>query len=369
MADSDMDRTEQATPYRLQKAREEGQVAKSADVVSVIVFIAAVVFLYWRGPEVVEGHFRFARALLAQAGRLHIDEVSFWWLAGEMVWQLLGVLGPFFLAVGLMAVVGNIVQTGPLFTLKAFKMDWTRLDPVQGLKKMFERRKLFDTARACVKLAVLAFIVYHALKGAAAQLFNYGALPPRLLLEVIAADVASLGFKMALALALIAALDLIYSRREFARKMRMSRRDIKDEVKNREGDPRIRSRLRQLRQEMFKRSASTRNTRDADVLIVNPTHVAVALKYVHGEMQSPLLLAKGTGAFAAAMRTIAASNDIPIVQNVSLARKLFRELDIDQHVPPDMYADVARIIVWVFAMRKARDAGRAGMGAAPGAAA
>jgi flagellar biosynthetic protein FlhB len=367
MSDNDMDRTEQATPYRLQKAREQGQVAKSTDVVSVVTFVTAIVYLYWRGPQAIEDNFRFARALLAQAGMLHIDEVSFWWLAGRMVRHMLTVLGPFFLAIALMAIIGNLVQTGPMFTLAAFKVDLTRLNPVQGLKKMFERRKLFDTFRACFKLLVLAFVVYHALKGAAAEVFTYGALPPRLLLKTVAADIASIGFKMALALALIAAVDFIYSRREFGRKMRMSRRDIKDEVKNREGDPRIRSRLRQLRQEMFKRSSSTRNTRNADVVIVNPTHVAVALKYVHGEMQSPLLLAKGTGAFAAAMRTIAANHNIPIVQNVSLARKLFREMEIDQHVPPAMYADVARIIVWVFAMRKARGADAAHAGAAPGA--
>jgi flagellar biosynthetic protein FlhB len=199
-------------------------------------------------------------------------------------------------------------------------------------------------------------IAYFALRDLFAQFFNWGRLSSRVLLEKMTAELAGVGFKMVLVLAVIAVVDFAYSKREFAKNLRMSRRDIKDEVKNREGDPRIRSRLRQLRHEMLKRSTSIRNTNQADLLIVNPTHFAVALKYVHGQMESPQLLAKGSGGFAAAMRSIAVKHDIPIVQNVTLARKLFRELEINEHVPPSMYADVARIVVWVFAMRKAREA-------------
>ena len=137
--------------------------------------------------------------------------------------------------------------------------------------------------------------------------------------------------------------------------MRISHRELKDELKHREGDPRIRARLRELRRELLKRSMALRNTRNADVVITNPTHVAVALRYVHGEMASPQLLAKGAGAVATAIRRIAARHGIPVVQNPSLARKLFHELAVDQAVPPALYAPVARILVWVFAMRDARE--------------
>jgi flagellar biosynthetic protein FlhB len=141
--------------------------------------------------------------------------------------------------------------------------------------------------------------------------------------------------------------------------MRMSRRDVKDEHKNREGDPRIRYRLRELRREALRRSVAARKTSTADVLLTNPTHVAVALRYVHGEMSSPQLVAKGAGVLAAGMRKIAARHRIPVVQNPPLARQLFRELEVDQHVPPELYSQVARILVWVFAMRDAQRAGAA----------
>jgi flagellar biosynthetic protein FlhB len=357
MADNDMDRTEQPTPYKLRKAREKGQIAKSADFVSVLVFIVAIVFLYWKGAHLLEEQFLFDRALLAKAGQLAIDEASFWWLATQMMGHALALLGPFFGTILLAAVIGNLVQTGPAFSLAPIKADWSRLNPVDGLKKMLAMRKLFEGARACAKLGLLVLVAYHALKAGTGDFHILGQLAPRGLLKTVIADLASVGFKMALVLALIAIVDMLYTHREFMRKMRMSKREVKEEAKNRDGDPRIRSRLRQLRQEMLKRASSTRNTRHADVLVVNPVHFAVALKYVHGQMESPQLLAKGSGAFALAMRTIATKHSIPIVQNVTLARKLFREMEIDQHVPPNLYADVARIIVWVFAMRKARGEG------------
>lgn len=353
MSDNDMDRTEQPTPYKLKKAREKGQIAKSADFVSVLVFIVAVVYLYWRGARVLEAQFLFDRALLSKAGQFDIDEVSFWWLATRMAAHALELLGPFFAAVALAAVIGNVVQTGPVFTLAPVKADWSRLNPVEGFRKMLSLRKVFDGLRATAKLALLVLVAYHALKAGIGDLRTVGQLAPRALLSTVTEDVAAVGLKMALVLALIAIVDMLYTHREFMRKMRMSKREVKDEIKNRDGDPRIRARLRQLRQEMLKRASSTRNTRHADVLIVNPVHYAVALKYVHGQMESPQLLAKGSGAFALAMRTVAAKHSIPIVQNVTLARKLFRDMEIDQHVPPSLYADVARIIVWVFAMRKA----------------
>jgi flagellar biosynthetic protein FlhB len=364
MSGEDMDRTEQATPYKLSKAREKGQVAKSADFVSVVVLVTALVCLYAQGARLLERHFMFDRVLLAKAGSITLNEQSFWQMATAMSLHLVQLLGPVFVAIVLAALIGNLVQTGPVLAWSQVHIDWSRLDPVQGAKKIFSMRKVFEGLKAFIKLALLAMVAWLALRASVASFFSLGSLPPALTLKATITYLAEIGFKMGLLLALIAFADMFFTKREFAKRMRMSRRDIKDEIKHRDGDPRIRSRLRQLRQEMLKRSASTRNTAKADVLIVNPTHFAVALKYEHGQMESPLVLAKGSGAFAAAMRSIAARHEIPVVQNVTLARKLYRELEVEQHVPPSLYGDVARIIVWVFAMRKARASQTSAMGAA-----
>jgi flagellar biosynthetic protein FlhB len=253
----------------------------------------------------------------------------------------------------IVAVIGNLIQTGPVLSVEPISPDLDRINPVSGFKRIISVRTLFSAFRAALKLTLLCVTTYFSLKGLLPQFNHLSGLGPAGLFQIMLGDFSSLGLKLAGVLFLISLLDLIYIKREFAKKMKMSTREVKDEAKSRDGDPRIRARLRQLRKEMLKRSLSLRNTGAADVLITNPTHIAVALRYSHGEMTSPQLVAKGRGSMAVAMRMIAARHRIPVVQSPSLARALYRDLDIDQHVQPGLYSQVARIIVWVFARRDA----------------
>jgi flagellar biosynthetic protein FlhB len=271
-----------------------------------------------------------------------------------MLRETLILAAPFFGTLLVASLLGTVLQSGCVLSVEPLKMDWNRINPVAGFKRVFSMRTLFYGARSVLKLVLLGGVLYLALRSLAPQFIALSSLPARDTLRTLLGDFASLGLKLALALAVIALLDLLYTRREFARQMRMSRRELKDEIKHREGDPRIRARLRELRRELLKRAMGLQRTKTADVLVTNPTHVAVALKYVHGEMESPQLVAKGAGFVAAAMRRIASRHGVPIVQNPALARSLFRELQVDGHVPPAFYAQVARIIVWVFAAREAK---------------
>ena len=356
MSEQDLDRNEAATPYKLQKAREKGQVGKSTEVVSALVFTVAAAYLYWRGWDDVIAQFRYDHALLAQAGRIDPSAAGLWRLVGAMVRDTFAMLVPLLGAIAIAAVVGNMAQTGPLLSLEPVKPDFTRASPAAGFKKLFSLRTLFDASRAVVKLLLLGVVVYQALKAMVPQFFQLAALPPAGLARTLVDDVAGMALKIALLLCIIAAIDYGFTRREFARKMRMSRRELRDEHKHREGDPRIRARLRELRRETLRRSMAARNTAKADVVLTNPTHYAVALRYVHGEMTSPQVIAKGAGSLAAAMRKIAARHRIPVVPNPPLTRELYRSVDVEQYVPPSMYSQVARILVWVFAMRDAQAA-------------
>jgi flagellar biosynthetic protein FlhB len=357
MAEQDLNRNEAASAYKLQKARERGQVAKSADLVSAVVFAVAVAYLYWKGWDALRVQFRYDQGLLDHAGRIVATPTNLWTLTGAMLDDTLVMLMPFLGTLVLSAIVANMMQTGPVLSLDPVKPDWSRLSPMAGLKKLFSMRTLFDGLRAVLKLLALSLVAYYALKSLTPQFFHLAALPAPVLARTMVEDVASTGLKMALVLGLIAMLDFGFTRRQFAKQMRMSHREQSDEHKHREGDPRIKARIRELRRELLKRSRALRKTGGADVLITNPTHVAVALRYVHGEMQSPQLVAKGTGMLAAVMRQIAARQHIPVVQNPPLARELFRELEVDQHVGAQHFAQVARILVWVFAMREARTGG------------
>jgi flagellar biosynthetic protein FlhB len=357
MAEQDLNRNEAATPYKLERAREKGQAAKSADVVSAVVFAVAVVYLYWKGWDGLRAQFQYDRALLTHAGRIIATPANLWSLVGGMVRDTMVMLADFLGVMVIAAVLANVAQTGPMLSLEPLKPDFSRTNPVAGLKKLFSMRTLFEGLRAVLKLAALTLVVYYALKSLTHQFFHLAALPAPVLARTMVEDVAATGLKIALVLGLIAMLDLGFTRWQFAKQMRMSRREMTDEHKNREGDPRIKARIRELRREMLKRSQALHRTGEADVLITNPTHVAVALRYVHGQMDSPQLVAKGAGALAAVMRQIAARRGVPVVQNPPLARALFNGLGVDQHVTADHFAQVARILVWVFAMREARDGG------------
>ncbi|HSW16097.1 MAG TPA: EscU/YscU/HrcU family type III secretion system export apparatus switch protein [Ramlibacter sp.] len=363
MEGQDLDRSEAATPHRLQKAHERGQTARSADLVSAAVFGVAMVYLAWHGWEMAGQVMRMSRAaLLHAAAHAPASAGAAWWpLVTRLVTEAGAVVLPFMLALMAAAVLGTVLHTGVVFSFDPLKPDLQRINPATGLKRLLSGRTLFDALRACVKLAVLALAAWFALKSLLPQFHALAAMAPRALLRTAIDDVAGLGLKISLALGLIALVDVIYTRREFGRKLRMSRRELKDEIKHREGDPRIRARLRELRREARSRSLALRNTRSADVLLTNPTHYAVALRYVHGEMQAPQLVAKGAGQLAAAMREIAWRHQIAVVRNPALTRRMFRGIGLDEPVPPSFHAEVARIIVWVFAMREMR--GRAAAGA------
>jgi flagellar biosynthetic protein FlhB len=360
MAEQDLDRNEQATPYKLEKAKEKGQVARSTEPAAALVLAVAVVFLNWKGYTGLLEHFFADGRLLAQAGRIDASPANLWSLVEASVRQTVFALAPLFAAMVIAAVVANFVQTGGVFSLEPIKPDFERINPASGAKRIFSMRTLFDAGRAIVKVVVLCLFTYHALLSLTPQFYHLASLPTLNLLRTMVDDVAAVGLQLVLALGLIALVDLAFSRSEFAKKMRMSRKEMTDEHKNREGDPRIRARLRELRREMLKRSQALHRTRSANVVITNPTHYAIALKYEHGVMDAPVLLAKGTGAMARAIRGIANLHGIPVVQNAPLARELFKSMQIDQQVPAAHFSQVARIMVWVLARRSALQSMRRG---------
>lgn len=356
MADQDADLSEQATPHKLDEARKKGSVARSNDFNAMSMMAALVVTLYAGGWEALRQTLVLQQRLLAGAGRgaWTVEAVAAW--MGRLLVDMLHVLGPLFLTLAVVAVLTNLVQTGPVFTLHPLKPDLERLSPVAGFKRVFSMRTLFESAKSIVKLVILGSVVYWLVRDTIPGLMGLTAMEPKGYMKVMLSLVGSLMVKLVLTLLCIALLDFGFTRWEFAKRMRMSKRDVKDESKNREGDPRIRSRIRELRKEMLKRSKSMAKLPAADVLVTNPTRLAVALSYSHGKSGAPQVVAKGAGDLARKMREQAGRHGIPIVQNRELARALFREVDYDGYVPEKLYPQVAKIMVWVYTMRDAKRA-------------
>lgn len=347
MADEEQSKTEQPTPFRLQEARERGQVPRSAELGGVLVMIAFSIALIVGAAGLVSAFSLALRACLQLAGNAPAPSGELMHWVGNAfapVWQA---LTPIVLAVVVMAVAGNVLQTGGVFSGFPLKPDFTRLNPAQALKRLFGVRTLWELAKLVLKLGALALFVWiaygHLDTTVAAFAQAQPSQLPVLLLRVFT-KVATWVLATLLVLALI---DMLFARREYLRKLRMSRRDLKDEVKRREGDPSIRAKRRRLILEMLKRSRSIRRVPEADVVMTNPTHVAVALRYRPKSMRAPVVLAKGSDRVAARIRTIAQRSGVPMLRSPELARALFRECGIDQPVPEHLFESLAPVYRWV----------------------
>ncbi|GAB2842789.1 flagellar biosynthesis protein FlhB [Pseudoduganella ginsengisoli] len=352
MSDEGQEKSQEATPHKLREARKRGQVAKSLEANYAAILAALVAICLAAGPGMAQRVLDIARRALEQAGRADWADGSIaGWLAA-LAAEGLSALAPLLGAVALAAIVANVAQVGGIFSAHPVTPDFTRLDPAAGLQKLFSKRLLYEALRSVLKLVLLGYVAWLALRAAAPGMFRLAHLDARSNAVLALGQVGPLLFKLLLAVLLIALIDVVYTRRDFAKKMRMSHRDVTEEHKQREGDPRIRSRLRQLRNEMLKQAQSMRKLPQADVLLTNPTHIAVAISYRHGEMPAPKLLAKGSGKLAARMRQAARDHHIPIVENPPLARALFKRTAADQYVPEDLYPTIAKILLWVYAMRR-----------------
>ncbi|MBV8636343.1 MAG: EscU/YscU/HrcU family type III secretion system export apparatus switch protein [Burkholderiaceae bacterium] len=353
MADQEEDRSEAATAYKLKEAQNRGQVAKSQEAIFAAVLAAFILVLYSVGPGMARDELRLLKQTFARAGAHE-------WSAADMGWlfQLLSaatmILLPLLLAVAGAAILSNLVQVGAIFSFKPVTPDWDRINPAAGFKRVFSLTLLYGAAKSLFKLTALGWVLWLVLGHAFHYIFTLGQVDPHAHGGVVMAQVAPLLFKLFLVVLVLVLFDVAYTRWDYSKKMRMSRREVRDEHKQREGDPRIRSRLRQLRSEMLKQSKALRSVGDADVLITNPTHLAVAISYKHGEMPAPKMLAKGAGTLAKKMREIAHKRHIPVVENRVLARAMYKRIKTGEYLPGDLYPMTAKILLWVYSLRNAR---------------
>lgn len=355
MSDDGQDKSQDATPHKLREAQKRGQVAKSIETNYAAVLAALVGICFAAGPDIAKRVLAVAQNAFNQAGRSDWSNDAVASMLLVLLGDAMGAITPLLVAVAVAAIVANVTQIGGIFSFDPITPDFTRLNPASGFKKLFSMRVLYDALRSVLKLGLLGAITWIAMRQLMPDLMKLSYIDAHGHAALILGDVAPLLFKLLMVVLLIALVDLAYTRFDFAKKMRMSHRDITDEHKQKEGDPRIRSRLRQLRNEMLKQSRSLSKLPEADVLITNPTHIAIALSYRHGEMPAPKLLAKGSGQLAARMRRVAREHNIPVVENRPLARELYKRAGADQFVPEDLYPRVAKILIWVYAMRQARE--------------
>lgn len=347
------EKTEKATPKRRQEARKKGQVAKSADVPSSLIFLLVFLFLFFAGGFLARELVNLFRYPFEHWLLTDVTVESVTGIYSEVLWSMAIVMLPL-MAVSLVAgVTGNYVQIGSLFTTEPLKMKLERLDPIQGAKRIFSKRALVEFLKSLLKFLVVAAVVVLVLKYNLEEMFKLSRVPVETTAVVIGKLLVQMGLFVALALVAMSIPDYMYQRYDHEKNIRMSKQDIKDEMKKTEGSPEIKGKIKQKQRQMAMQRMM-QEVPKADVIITNPTHYAVALKYDAEKMSAPQLLAKGTDLLARRIRELAQVHDIPLMENKPLARALYDRVDIGETVPPELFQAVAEVLAYVYRLRGTR---------------
>jgi flagellar biosynthetic protein FlhB len=350
---SDQEKTEQATPKRLQEMREKGQVAKSREVPSAAILIASLLIFYFLGSAMIKDFMELMEWSFANSARFELQSGNFNWMLLELFRRGLKIVAPLFVALMAVGLLSNIAQVGFLFSTKAIAPKFSKLDPLKGFGRMVSKQALVELIKSLVKIAVVGCVTYFTVKDELDQII------PLMDKEIwsIMTYIGSVCFKILLrtcwVLIVLAVIDYVFQKWDFMQEAKMTKQEVKDEFKQREGDPLIKSRVRQAQREMAKRRMMEA-VPNADVVITNPTHLAIALEYNTQNMSAPQLTAKGSRLMAERIKAIAQENNIPIVENKPLARALFKGVEIGQEIPAVFYKAVAEVLSYVYQLKNKR---------------
>ena len=341
------DRTEAATPKRLQRAREEGRIPVSRELASLAGLAGVTLAILYAAPDTMRD-----LGLRLSLFLSHMDAPA---LIGPEAFNRAGIsllrgIAPFVLAAMLAGALGVLAQTGFLLRPSALHPDLSRLNPAAGLKRLFGAEGAIEAVKSVAKLGVMAWAVWLVLGGALPVLTALAFQDPRLLLARAAGPVTRIMYAVLGVQAAVALLDVLWSRLRFAQQMRMSRQDILDEQREADGDPKIKARIRQIRLQRARRRMLAAVPK-ATVVITNPTHYAVALAYDRAKNAAPRVVAKGVDSMAARIREVAQANRVPLVANPPLARVLHL-VELDAEIPAEHFKAVAEIIAYVWRLNR-----------------
>lgn len=339
------EKTESPTDYKLRQARQKGQVAKSADVVTLVALSTTLLFLAWFLPIVGTKFVSYFKQLHIigryenlSGGRL-VEKLN----EGAELWFLLSL--PALAAAGIGAIIGNVSQFGFLLSGHPIKPDLKKLNPLSGLKKMFSKDRLVELIKQLLKFTVIFWVLYETLSASLFQVSLIFRVELSAALGVMTEVVSTIVIRVLLCFLFISLFDFLWQRYSFLKSMRMSKYEVKKEYKQQEGDPHIKQERRRMHQEL-QEEAAVKDVGEAAVVITNPAHVAVAIKYDDGLDTVPTLIAKGTGRLAKDIIKEATRLKIPVIRNVPLARDL-QWLSINEQIPQHLYDSVAEVLIFI----------------------
>ncbi len=340
------EKSEKATPKKLRDAKKKGQVAKSHDLPSAFTFIASIAIVLACSNYLYEylGNFIISAFRMISQGNLNIA-------LGDLFQEAFIVIYmcsiPVMALVAFIGVVINFLTVGPVFALEVFKFDPKKFDPVQNLKAKFKMKTLMELLKSILKISIASYLIYTVMYKSIPVLIQTVSMPVADSLLVFHAFLMEVVVKVGLFFITVALLDFIYQKRNFAKEMMMEKFEVKQEYKNTEGDPHIKSKRKRLAQEIAYSEGPAGGVRKAQAVVTNPTHLAIAIGYKKELDTAPYVLAMGKDGLAARMITIAEQYNIPVVRNIKLAHKLLDDGELYEYVPEETYEAIAEILRWI----------------------
>lgn len=349
--ESDLEKTEPASPGRLEKAREEGQVARSRELVTFVMLVTGLGGL-WAMGAMIGGHFgdalrnglQFERASAFDASHMMVQ-------AGTAVLHAMQALMPLLAMMLVAALVAPMMLGGWLLSTKSLVPNFSKMNPVAGIGRMFSTETLAELIKTIIKSLLVGGIAWWVISGNVVSIMALMSEPVHAALPHALRVVASSCALIIGSLLLVVAIDVPYQLWSHAHKLRMSREDLRQEQKENDGDPHVKAQIRRKQQQMAKNRMMAEVPK-ADIIVTNPTHFAVALKYLDKEMRAPRVVAKGTDLVALRIRALAKENNIPILEAPPLTRALYRHTKLGEEIPGALYAAVAEVLAWAYQLHR-----------------
>lgn len=344
------DKTEEPTPERREEARERGDVVSSKEITSIAVLVASFLYLVAAFPTLFSNLRKVLQEAIIFSAKGHLSQSDMAYIAAKYWGVMLWFIVPIFGATAFSAAMSTLLQTRFNFSFKKVEPDFDRINPIKGIGRLLSGQSIMELVKGIGKITAISIVSYLVLKGEMSRMAPLLNTPITKVWTYWGNITQSLVWGVIGLLAFISAADYLYGWWMHEKQLRMSKQEIKDEYKNRESDPHMKNRMRKMARE-FSMAKAVKATKEATVVITNPTHFAIALKYEIGSKQAPVVVAKGIDHNALRMREVAKEADVPIVENKALARTLYKMVEVGQEIPDSLYKAVSEVIRFVFKLR------------------
>lgn len=345
MADSDQtDKTENASEHKLSEARKKGQVVKSPEVNNAIFTAVLILITLMLGHDICYQLVEVLKNVFMQSGQIQLDSAYFGSWLGAVFLKACIAIAPVIAVLFLASIASTVLQSGIVLSSHPLTPDFSKLNPISGLKKLVSIKVLFEAVKNTIKLIIISSIFYSGIKSLYPEIMSLLKINHHVYIDFFIEHFTSIALKILIVMICFGAIDYLFVNWDFLKKMRMSKQEVKEEHKRRDGDPKIKAKQREIQRQLRKKSEAVKKVPNADVIVTNPTRLAVLIKYDAISMRAPVVIGKASGKMVPSVKDAAYRYRVPVIEAKDLARKLFKMSKIDSPIHESLYRDVAKIL-------------------------